>query len=237
MSKPQRLNSVERFRKQPDRLVLEEHSHCEAPAGCGGVVLRWRNPLAALPITLHVYTPVKATLLINGIPQDVGRFDLPPGDHIAALALENVNLLAGLLMFVAQHDPKNRQRALPEGLDEAPIKIMSADDGTWKYSLEKPANDDWTSRTFDDQGWASLTTAPTPQLNHPDFGFYQSRFCTHLGAICLGIAAPQDEVHRAAWWQRLFPHREGQPRGPAQGSVWIRKAITIPYPESRVSPS
>jgi sulfatase modifying factor 1 len=28
--------------------VLEAHSHCEVPAGCGGVVLQWRNPSAGL---------------------------------------------------------------------------------------------------------------------------------------------------------------------------------------------
>jgi hypothetical protein len=44
MSGEQRLNSLDRFRKQPGRLVLEEHSHCQVPAGCGGGVLRRRNP-------------------------------------------------------------------------------------------------------------------------------------------------------------------------------------------------
>lgn len=43
------LNSIDRFRKRPQRFVLEEHGHCEIPAGCGGVVLRWRNPQAAVP--------------------------------------------------------------------------------------------------------------------------------------------------------------------------------------------
>jgi hypothetical protein len=43
------LNSLDRFRKHPGQLVLEEHGHCEVPAGCGGVVLRWRNPNPSPP--------------------------------------------------------------------------------------------------------------------------------------------------------------------------------------------
>jgi len=66
MAENQHLNSLGRFRKQPGRLVLEEHSHCEVPTGCGGVVLRWRNPHAVLPVTMHLYTPVRATLLVDG---------------------------------------------------------------------------------------------------------------------------------------------------------------------------
>ena len=32
-----RLNTLNRFRKHSPRLLLEEYSHCEVPAGCGGV--------------------------------------------------------------------------------------------------------------------------------------------------------------------------------------------------------
>jgi hypothetical protein len=35
------LNSIDRYRKRSNRLILEEHRSCELPAGCGGVVLRW----------------------------------------------------------------------------------------------------------------------------------------------------------------------------------------------------
>src|SRR5947199_1939086 len=104
MSDQQQLNSVERFRKQPGRLVLEEHSHCEVPAGCGGVVLRWRNPLAALPVTVHLYAPVKPVCFLDGDELQTGRIDLVPGRHVAAVLLDNVDLSAGLLMFAATHD-------------------------------------------------------------------------------------------------------------------------------------
>ena len=67
-----RLNSI-RFDKQSPRLTLEEHSHCEVPAGCGGVVLRWRQRTTIpLEIWLHVVGEFQAFLdgksLISGRP-------------------------------------------------------------------------------------------------------------------------------------------------------------------------
>ena len=73
------LNSIDRFRKRPERIVLEEHGHCEIPAGCGGVVLRWRNPQTAVPVTIHLYTPAKIACFIDGAPLQTGRIDLAPG--------------------------------------------------------------------------------------------------------------------------------------------------------------
>ena len=48
----QQLNSLERFRKRSPRLLLEQYDSCEVPAGCGGVVLRWRDPHAARPVVV-----------------------------------------------------------------------------------------------------------------------------------------------------------------------------------------
>lgn len=56
-----KLNSISRFSKQSPRLVLEEHGHCEVPAGCGGVVLRWRG--ADDPIALKL----SARRLLGGL--------------------------------------------------------------------------------------------------------------------------------------------------------------------------
>ena len=50
-----RLNELQRYRKTSSRLALEVHSHCEVPAGCGGVVLRWRRPGAPVGISLLSY--------------------------------------------------------------------------------------------------------------------------------------------------------------------------------------
>jgi hypothetical protein len=151
MADQQRLNSLDRFRKRPGRLVLEEHGHCEVPAGCGGVVLRWRNPAAAVPVTVHLYTPVKATCWIDGAEPQTSRVDLAPGPHAVAFALEQVDLLADyLLLFAAVHDPKER-RDQPADVSERPVKVLTAADGTWKFRLDPPPSDAWTAAAFDDR--------------------------------------------------------------------------------------
>ncbi len=53
------LNNLDRYTKLSPRFVLEEYSHCEVPAGCGGIVLRWRNPEVGIPIEFWHYTPGK----------------------------------------------------------------------------------------------------------------------------------------------------------------------------------
>ncbi len=45
-----KLNTIGRFVKRSPCLALEQHNHCEVPAGCGGVVLRWFNPSRGIPI-------------------------------------------------------------------------------------------------------------------------------------------------------------------------------------------
>jgi hypothetical protein len=229
MSK-QRLNSLDRFRKQPGRLVLEEHSHCEVPAGCGGVVLRWRNPFAGQPVTLHVYTPVKAKCLLDGQEPQTARIDLTPGSHVLAVALEGVDLAAGLLMVAAVHDPAENQPDLPAEVRERPVRVLSADDGTWKFALQRPASAAWAAPAFDDGGWPALAAFPTPEPDWQAFGAYQCRRCAELGATCLGLPAPPKGKKRAAWLLRLLG-RAPAAGTPVIGDIWIRKVFSIGAPE------
>ncbi len=206
----QQLNSLDRFRKQPGRLVLEEHSHCEVPAGCGGVVLRWRNPLTAVPLVVHVYTPVQGEIFLAGKLLEWSRIDLAPGRHVAAIVLRGVELHRGLLLFAAQGGPqKDTEGTRPTQLKERPFRVLSREDGTWKGTLTQPG-DDWLTLSFDDSTWPALLQNPTPELDRNDHGSYQCRECTELGAACLGLPAGPDV--------------------PASGDVWIRHVFTVPGP-------
>jgi len=80
-----RLNSFDRFTKTSPRLLLEEHAHCEVPAGCGGVVLRWINPATGLPVLLDVFNPSHATLAIDGVAVTHSSLLLAPGRHVLSL--------------------------------------------------------------------------------------------------------------------------------------------------------
>jgi len=210
MSDDQALNSLDRFRKQPGRLVLEEHGHCEVPAGCGGVVLRWRDPHAVLPVTLYLYAPVAADCFLDGVPLEQGRVDLAPGRHLLAVHLADVDLSGGLIMFAALHDPKEYQKVTPAEVVEEPMKVLSAADGSWKYVLDQPP-DDWTAPAFDDAAWSALVRVATPKLEWQDHGSYQCSRCEEAGAVCLGL-----------------PSRKRKTLG--RRSIWVRKAFDVPGP-------
>jgi hypothetical protein len=230
MSSGQDLNSLSRFRKQAERLILEEHGHCEVPAGCGGVVLRWRNPLAARPLTLHLYTPLPAACFLDGAEVRTGRVDLAPGRHAVTFALENVNLSAGLILFAAVHHGPRTEPGPPLPVTELPLRVLTIDDGSWKCSLQEPPTDDWKVPAFDDRDWLVLTRAPTPQLDPPAPGAYVCGECVRQGAACLGLPAPARQEKPDSWWQRLRGQRASSP---TSGSVWIRKVFDIPPPQLR----
>jgi hypothetical protein len=231
MASGQDLNSLSRFRKQSGRLVLEEHSHCEVPAGCGGVVLRWRNPFAAVPLTIRLYTPVPAACFLDGAEVLTGRVDLAPGRHAMALALENADLSVGLLLFAAVHPGTTTERPAPGEVIETPVGVLTADDGTWKCTLDGPVSDEWKAPAFDDHAWVALKRRPTPRLATGAPGAYQCDECVRQGAVCLGLPKPGRAGVPASWWQRLLGREAAHP--PATGRVWIRKIFDIPPPQLR----
>jgi hypothetical protein len=213
MADEPKLNSLDRFRKHPGRLVLEEHGGCEVPAGCGGVILRWRNPLAAVPVTVYLYTPVPATCLVDGTPVETGRLDLAPGQHVLAVAIEDVDWSAGLILFAASHEPKKARRSPPAEVVEYPLRVLSAPDGNWKYSTDVLSGDAWTRKDFDDTAWPALVAASTPPLDRYDTGAFAGLRAAEVGAACLRL-----------------PGRAGK------GSVRIRKVFEVPAPRL-VAPS
>jgi hypothetical protein len=214
MANKQRLNSLDRFRKQPGRLVLEQHSHCEVPAGCGGVVLRWRNPLALVPVVTYLYSPSEqVATFLDGAPLTVSRTDLAPGRHVVAFHIADIDLTGGVFMFLAIHQPKDYQRDLPSGVVEKPWKLWSVADNTWKFTLDAPAADRWTAPDFDDSGWhAQFVKAPTPKLEWNQHGSHACSWCDKHGAKFLRIGG-------------VF--------APKEGDIWIRKAFDVPAPEVR----
>lgn len=231
MSDELKLNSVDRFRKRPERLVLEEYSHCEVPAGCGGVVLRWRGPDAELPFTVRLYTAGKARSWLDGEELVGSLVHLAPGAHVLAFALEDADLAAGLLAFSARHDPKEYQSS-GRAPAEAPVKVVTKGDKTWKFALAAPP-DGWTDPTFDVGDWSALVKRPAPELGERDFGSYAIAECARQGAACLGLAVPAAEDERPAWWRRVLGRKVGPKAAAVKGSIWVRKAFTVPAAADR----
>src|SRR5512146_292422 len=92
-----RLNALSRYSKHSSEYVLEVHSHCEVPAGCGGVVLRWRNPRDAIPVEIRAYTAGDAQCFLDGSPPTSARPLVPYGEHVLAWTITGFDPSAPVL--------------------------------------------------------------------------------------------------------------------------------------------
>lgn len=210
----QQINSLDRFRKKSSRLVLETYSHCEAPAGCGGVVLRWRNPHAALALSVYFYAPGRSMLYLDSRLIIHTSVDVPPGGHVFAIHLQNIDLTGGLFMFAAMHDPQRPRKSMPEGITENPWQLLSAADGSWRVLTEAPIEHDalWTAPRFDDSSWGQLSrVVPNPDVEWREPGAHQAHRCNLASAGFLALPAGTS----------------------GSGDVWIRRRFVIPAPETK----
>jgi hypothetical protein len=218
----QQINSLERFRKHSSRLVLEVHSHCEVPAGCGGVVLRWRNPRRAVPLGVSLYSPGKAKLFFDGALVETTGVDLTPGAHQLALALDEIDLAEGLFMFATLHETERYRRTGASDLAEPNWRMVSEADRTWLATLDEPLTEDWKTLTFDDKNWLGLARfQPNPTVEWSEPGAYQAHRCNEYLAAFLALPATvlqgQTSAGRRAWVRKRFVVPSPEPGHAASG--------------------
>ncbi len=225
MSDEQRLNSLNRFRKDPGQLILEEHSHCEVPAGCGGVVLRWRTR-AVLPVIIWCYQSESGKWFLDGAELTNGRVDLPAGRHVLACAFPAVDPSSALILLAATENLRPGASTSPVETARQPLKVVSAEDGSWKYTLEEPDND-WALPSFDAGNWPALSVVPAPSFPENGSEPYQVRNCVELGAACLGLPRPASVGRVGSWWRRLLGS-DGSAAPPTASGFWIRKIFEVP---------
>jgi hypothetical protein len=218
MSDELQLNSLDRFRKDPGRLVLEEHGSCEVPAGCGGVVLRWRMPRPALSIILYCYHAGQGTWWLDGAELSNSRVDLQPGRHVLGCGLRGVDLSNALILFAAVAESPPSARPRPERPRLPDFKVVSAADDTWKFSLNPPS--DWLLLSFNVGTWPSLVDAALPNFTRNEPGLFLSQRSIRRGAACLGL-----------------PREHATEAGATRGSVWIRKVFEVPDLDSISTPA
>ncbi len=194
-----KLNSLDRYRKQSPRLILEEHSHCEVPAGCGGVVLRWNNPDRALPVRFRWLKPKGSELWIDGAVPDSSCPLLARGNHVLAMKIKATRGQA-LFILTAAYDESDFGRQVSRKLGLT-WNMASQADGTWRASAAAPAGDLWKDDPFDDSMWRPLVELPwVPDPKQGDWELKQMRA---KGAVGLGLPD-------------------------AGGMVWVRKRFRIP---------
>jgi hypothetical protein len=197
------LNSLGRYAKQSSRLVLEQHSHCEVPAGCGGVVLRWRSEISDLPVLLHSFASGKSNLFIDGQSPASSRSMISVGDHVLSLVLGEVPKDA-ILAVAAVHDA-SRVPLVSQQLGEV-LHVLSDADGTWKSTTIPPADDQWMKSGFDDSSWVALEAAQPPVLEkrrgytRENIWEIRLQMALDAGAKCLRIETPTGQM----WVRKAF---------------------------------
>ncbi|HHO49363.1 MAG TPA: hypothetical protein ENK18_00465 [Deltaproteobacteria bacterium] len=125
-----RLNTLHRFSKHAQRLVLEEHSHCEVPAGCGGVVLRWRDPATGLPLSVYFATLGEAELWIDGQLAPSSQIELAPGAHTLAFRVDRLPDQPSPVALVVRHGA---------AAHDTPLLVSRADGSLRGASARQPA--------------------------------------------------------------------------------------------------
>jgi hypothetical protein len=161
MDRDLRLNSIDRYVKSSPRFVLEEHSGCEVPAGCGGVVLRWRDAKTEVPVRMHVATMnvTEIDVRVDGGRLPSSRPLLAPGPHELTIDLVAATSATAQFLFYARlapdTSPVTPQDAVPllttavaqpwewtELLDPAPGALVPAD-ADWRPMVpgELPADE------------------------------------------------------------------------------------------------
>ncbi|QDE90370.1 hypothetical protein BHS06_16100 [Myxococcus xanthus] len=150
-----RLNALARYRKTSSQLALEVHSHCEVPAGCGGVVLRWRRPGASIGLSLFSYVNgvPDGGLFLDGNPLVEQRVLVTPGAHVLSFEVNRPGD-KGFVLMQARLDPEIASAVHP--------KLASAPDGRWKATT-RPPPEGWRLPDFADAGFAPLVQRPVPE--------------------------------------------------------------------------
>ncbi|MBX2804152.1 MAG: hypothetical protein KTR31_41210 [Myxococcales bacterium] len=144
-----RINTLNALTKQSPFVVLEEHSHCEVPAGCGGVVLRWRDPNAGEPGVLRVAGLVgRARAWLDGTEVVNTWLSLLPGRHVLAIELTELPSEPTPCIALVTHQRR----------DEVPPLLLSTVGHDWRVHPGDPPTG-WTAPDFDDTAWSIATDA------------------------------------------------------------------------------
>ncbi len=137
-----KVNTLHRFAKHSPRLVLHEYSHCEVPAGCGGVVLRWIDPIEGAPCTIQLRgEKVNCEVFLDGVEITTGMSLIRDGVRVLAVRVNSMGDLPRPF-YISIH---------PDG--EFQADHISTGTPRWLAMTTEPAAT-WTAPEFDDRAWS-----------------------------------------------------------------------------------
>jgi hypothetical protein len=149
-----RINTLHRFAKHSPRLVLHEYSHCEVPAGCGGVVLRWLDPVKGAPVMVRLLlSDAEASCWLDGEPVASQIALLPAGRRVLAV-------------HIWREKPGARPFAVGIFPDDAQgTELIHQGGPRWCCTTATPgAGYEWTAPGFDDAAWREVPLASAELL-------------------------------------------------------------------------
>lgn len=206
MSTDLRLNSLDQFRKQSSRLVLEEHGSCEVPAGCGGVVLRWVDPDEGQPIVIRLVVAGEAEVYLDGGLIEGDRTIAAWGEHVLAVHLQKLQPPRILMVATTRDDPSG---SLSEDPELRIVAACTSTNGTWRLSSKSPPGPEWTLPLFDDSRWAAWTIGANLDNCSKETRWRYDRFA-RSGAAPLQL--PTDAEMTECWLRvRFAVQRQSRP--------------------------
>jgi len=146
------INTLYRFAKQPTKLVLHEYSHCEVPAGCGGVILRWIDPHEGEPCTVMIGGAL-GRVWLDGKELVASQALMTRGNHLVALELQRGEK-------AGPRQPWTFGIAFDDAEDD---DVVSRGAPTWVATSED-TTDEWWDPAYDDDTWTALAPAPDDVL-------------------------------------------------------------------------
>ena len=184
MSDDLNLNSLKRFRKQTDHYVLEEHGSCEVPAGCGGVVLRWRSPDTGVYVRFQTWvTGAKSKLWLDGAELRGSHSELTTTEHVLGIEMtecqiDEMALMLSITPQVSIERPAHVQKVQPT--------VVSQQPEAWKWTLTPPG-EGWAAIDFPDETWQPMSFKKVTPPEESDWRSYSYNHCLQQGASPIGV--------------------------------------------------
>jgi len=201
-----KLNNLSRFSKSSKRLLLREYSNCEVPAGCGGVVFRWKKPDENIAFEINIFVSGEFELFIDGSTPQSAISLLKKGDHVLSLVISNFESKFGALMFVGKTGESGHSRGLFHEGDRK-TRVLSLPDSSWNYVLSPPLEDSWLDLKFDDTNWKSMVSKDLTQIPEQNNQNYLIDEISSLGAQSLGI---EEVGEKTIWIRKRFSINESR---------------------------
>jgi hypothetical protein len=190
-----KLNTIGGLTASP-RLVLEEHGSCEVPAGCGGVIMRWRRR-SDIPLEMWLYTTETVEAFLDGDRLASARPLVGSGAHVLAFRLPQPRWpKRALMLFAAFHSEQQLRHSAVAPRSGLLYTLVSDADGSWRYDTTDSDDADWMQPGYDDTAWRPMIQRPMPREKNDTMRKHYLDQIVQLGGKPVGGDVRKSDVIR-----------------------------------------